>query len=208
MEVAVYTKEGKDTGRKITLDDGIFDIEPSQHAIYMDVKQFLANQRQGTHKSKDKGEITGSTKKLKRQKGTGTARAGSIKSGIFKGGGRFHGPRPRDYSFKVNKKMKRLARKSALSFKAKSEILKVLEDFTFEKPRTKDYIAMLKALEINGKNLLVTAKTDANVHLSARNLKKTKVVTVDTLTTYDIVHADAVLISEGAVNKLVEILNA
>ncbi len=203
MNVAVVKNNGEDTGRKVSLAKDIFSIEPNDHAIYLDVKQYLANQRQGTHKAKERAEIKGSTRKIKRQKGTGTARAGSIKSPIFRGGGRVFGPRPRDYSFKLNKKVKVLARKSALAYKAKDKAIAVLEDFTFEAPRTKDYLAMLKSLSLNDKKtLLVLPASDRNVVLSGRNIQNTKIVTAEQLNTYDVLNADNLLLAESSVEKI------
>lgn len=207
MKVTVYQNSGKKTKKKVELIDEIFAIEPNDHAIYLDVKQYLANQRHGTHKSKERADISGSTRKIKKQKGTGTARAGSIKSPLFRGGGRAFGPRPRDYSFKLNKKLKMLARKSALSYKSKEEGIMVLEDFNFEAPRTKEYLKMLTSLELeNKKTLLVLPETNRNVLLSSRNLPKAKVTTVDSLNTYDVLHADSLLISESSVEKIENLL--
>jgi large subunit ribosomal protein L4 len=207
MEVTVYKNSGKKTTKKVNLPDEIFAIEPNDHAIYLDVKQYLSNQRQGTHKSKERAEIAGSTRKIKRQKGTGTARAGSIKSPLFRGGGRAFGPRPRDYSFKLNKKLKVLARKSALSYKSKEQGIVVLEDFNFEVPKTREYLEMLTSLElVNKKTLLVLPETNRNIMLSSRNLPKAKVTTVDSLHTYDLLHADSLLISESSVEKIENLL--
>ncbi len=207
MKVTVYQNSGKKTKKKVELIDEIFAIEPNDHAIYLDVKQYLANQRHGTHKSKERADISGSTRKIKRQKGTGTARAGSIKSPLFRGGGRAFGPRPRDYSFKLNKKLKMLARKSALSYKSKEEGIMVLEDFNFEAPRTKEYLKMLTSLELeNKKTLLVLPEANRNVLLSSRNLPKAKVTTVDSLNTYDLLQADSLLISESSVEKIENLL--
>ncbi|MFW5760977.1 MAG: 50S ribosomal protein L4 [Cyclobacteriaceae bacterium] len=203
MELTVLNKQGEDTGRKVTLPDDIFNIEPKEHAIYLDVKQYLANQRQGTHKAKERAEIAGSTKKIKRQKGTGTARAGSIKSPIFKGGGRIFGPRPRDYGFKLNKKTKALARKSALAFKAKENNIKILEPFSMEVPKTKDFLSFLTSLELNNKKtLFIVAESDKNLYLSSRNIKNTKVILADTLNTYDVLNCDSLLISENSLEKI------
>ena len=197
MEIAVLKNSGEDTGRKVSLSDDIFAIEPNDHAIYLDVKQYLANQRQGTHKSKERAEISGSTRKIKKQKGTGTARAGSIKSPIFRGGGRVFGPRPRNYGFKLNKKLKALARKSALAYKAKDNNLMVLEDFSFDAPKTKDFVNVLNSLSVaDKKTLFVVSNEDKNVAISGRNLQNTKVITADTLSTYDVLNADSLLISE------------
>lgn len=208
MELAVYNSKGEDTGKKIALSDAIFGIEPNEHAIYLDVKQYLANQRQGTHKAKERGEIAHSTRKIKKQKGTGGARAGSIKSPVFVGGGRVFGPRPRDYSFKLNKKVKQLARRSALAAKAQANSVSVLEDFTLEAPRTKSYIDFLKALQVgmSTKTLLILPDVDQNIVLSSRNLQKASVVTADQVNTYQLMHADRLLISEGALSKLESLL--
>ena len=207
MEIAVIKNSGEDTGRKVNLSDDIFGIEPNDHAIYLDVKQFLANQRQGTHKSKERAEIVGSTKKIKRQKGTGTARAGSIKSPIFRGGGRVFGPQPRDYSFKLNKKLKVLARKSALTYKAKDNGLVVLEDFSMEAPKTKEYVNVLNNLSLGDKKtLVVVAENDKNMTLSSRNIQNSKVVTADSLNTYDLLNAESVVLSESSVEKIENLL--
>ncbi len=203
MEVAVYTISGAMTDRKIKLDDTIFGIEPNDHAIYLDVKQFMANRRQGTHSSKEKSQLTGSTRKLKKQKGTGGARAGSIKSPLFKGGARVFGPHPRDYDFKLNKKLKKLARKSALSYKVKDESIMVLEDFTFENPKTKNFTELLKSLKTEGKKiLLVTSGVDMNVLLSSRNLAKVKVIQASDLNTYEILDAGRLLLTESSVKEI------
>jgi large subunit ribosomal protein L4 len=203
MKVAVIDINGKNTGRSVELSEAVFGIEPNDHAVYLDVKQHLANKRQGTHKAKERADISGSTRKIKKQKGTGTARAGSIKSPIFRGGGRVFGPRPRDYSFKLNKKVKVLARKSALSYKAKEKAISILEDFTFEAPKTKDYLAMLKSLSLNDKKtLLVLPKSDMNVVLSGRNVRNTKIVTADQINTYDVLNADTLVLAESSVEKI------
>lgn len=208
MEISVLNNTGKDTGRTVTLSDEIFNIQPNDHAIYLDVKQYLANQRQGTHKSKERAEIKGSTRKLKKQKGTGGARAGSIKSPLMKGGGRVFGPRPRDYSFKLNKKVKSLARKSALSYKATSTAITVLEDFTLAAPKTKDYLQFLNNFSVAGKKtLLILPEVNKNVYLSSRNVQKAKVITVNQLNTYELLHADRLLISEGSLKKIEELFN-
>ncbi len=208
MELAVYNIKGEETGKSISLNDSVYGIDPNDHAIYLDVKQYLANLRQGTHKTKERSEVAGSTKKIKRQKGTGTARAGDIKSPIFRGGGRTFGPRPRDYSFKLNKKVKRLARKSALSYKAKSEMIKVIEDFNLESPKTKDYISMLSNLKINEKkSLLVLNEQNKNIYLSSRNLPGVKVVTASDVTTYDIMNASVLLLVESSVDVLDNMLS-
>lgn len=207
MEVSVLKYTGEDTGRTLSLSDSVFAVEPNDHAIYLDVKQFLANQRQGTHKSKERAEITGSTKKLKRQKGTGTARAGSIKSPIFRGGGRVFGPRPKSYGFKLNKKLKVLARKSAYTYKAKDECISVLEDFNFEAPKTKDFLKVIKDLNLDGKKtLFVTGEVSKNLVLSSRNIQKSKVVTADQVNTYDLLNADNVVLSESSVEKIENLL--
>jgi large subunit ribosomal protein L4 len=208
MEVSVLNKQGQATGRTVVLSDAIFGIEkPNDHAIYLDVKQYLANQRQGTHKSKERAEVAGSTKKIKKQKGTGGARAGSLKAPVFVGGGRIFGPRPRDYRFKLNKKLKRVARKSALTYKATTHNIVVVEDFSMEKPQTKAYIEFLKSLSLEGKKtLLVTAEVNPNVYLSSRNLPKTSVVPSSSLNTYDILNAEKLVLTEGAITKIEEIL--
>ena len=209
MELSVYNIEGKDTGRKVTLDESIFGIEPNDHAIYLDVKQYMANNRQGTHKSKERSEVAGSTRKLGRQKGGGGARPGDIKSPVRVGGGRIFGPVPRDYSFKLNKKVKQLARKSALSYKVQENALVIVEDFTFEAPKTKNYTDMLKNLKSdNKKSLLVLANQNKNVYLSARNLEKADVATVSELSTYRILNAKCLLLTENAVANLQAIFNA
>jgi len=206
MEVAVYSIKGTETSRKISLDDSIFGIEPNDHAIYLDVKQHLANQRQGTHSSKEKSALTGSTRKLHKQKGTGGSRKGSIKSPLFRGGARIFGPLPRDYSFKLNKKLKKLARKSALAYKIKDNQLTILEDFTFENPKTKNFSELLKSFQLTGKKtLLVVAKADANVVLSARNLKRVKVMNVTDLNTYEILDATQLLLTEGSIKEIEKI---
>jgi len=203
MEVAVLDITGKDTGRKVELSADVFGIEPNDHAIYLDVKQYLANQRQGTHKSKERGEITGSTRKIKKQKGTGTARAGSIKSGVFRGGGRMFGPRPRNYGFKLNKNLKRLARKSALSIQANDKNVVVVEDFNFESPKTKNFVDVLKALEIDTKkSLFVLGSENTNVYLSSRNLKNSKVVKASEINTYGVLNANKVVITEGSLEGI------
>lgn len=202
MKVAVLDITGKDTGRKVELSNEVFGIEPNDHAIYLDVKQYLANQRQGTHKSKERAEIAGSTRKIKKQKGTGTARAGSIKSPVFRGGGRI-GPRPRNYSFKLNKNLKRLARKSALSIQAKENNLVVIEDFNFEAPKTKEFINVLKALELDAKkSLFVLGEESKNVYLSSRNLKGSKVVDASGINTYSVLNANKVVIAESSLEGI------
>jgi len=207
MEVKVLNIAGKETGAKVQLSDSIFGIEPNDHAIYLDVKQYLANQRQGTHKAKQRNEIAGSTRKLYKQKGTGGARAGSVKSPLFNGGGRIFGPQPRDYHFKLNKKLKSLARKSALSYKAKDNSIVVLEDFSFDAVKTKTYIKMVADLNFTDvKTLLVLGTPNENVYLSSRNLKKSKVITVDQLNTYEVLNAGTLLLTTGAVKTLEEAL--
>ncbi|SFA86716.1 50S ribosomal protein L4 [Algoriphagus aquimarinus] len=208
MELAVINQKGEDTGRKISLSDEIFAIVPNDHAIYLDVKQYLANQRQGTHKSKERNEIAGSTRKIKKQKGTGSARAGSIKSPLFRGGGRVFGPQPRDYSFKLNKKVKQLARKSALAYKVKENSLSVLESITLDAPKTKSYMALLNGLSLGDKKtLLVLPEENTNVFLASRNLPKAKVVTVNDVNTYQVLNADHLVICEGSISKLETILS-
>ena len=207
MDISVVKYSGEDTGRKISLSKEVFGIEPNDHAIYLDVKQYLANQRQGTHKSKERAEISGSTRKIKKQKGTGTARAGSIKSPVFRGGGRVFGPAPRDYSFKLNKKLKELARKSALTYKAKDKSIAIVEDFALEAPKTKEYLKMLSALSLGDKKtLLVLSENNKNVVLSGRNVQNTKVVTADSLNTYDVLYADNLILSESSVEKIDNLL--
>ena len=203
MEIAIYNISGKETGKKALLKDEIYGIEPNDHAIYLDVKQYLANKRQGTHKSKQRNEIAGSTRKLKKQKGTGGARSGSILSPLFPGGGRVFGPVPRDYSFKLNKKLKQLARKSALSYKVKGEAVTVVENFAMEAPKTKEFIAITKNLNMDGKKiLLVLPETNANVSLSARNLQNVKIVLASNINTYDVMNAGQVVLSEGSVEAI------
>lgn len=203
MKVTVLDITGKDTGRKVELSNEVFGVEPNDHAIYLDVKQYLANQRQGTHKAKERAEIAGSTRKIKKQKGTGTARAGSIKSGVFRGGGRMFGPRPRDYSFKLNKNLKRLARKSALSIQANDNNLVVVEDFNFETPKTKEFINVLKALELDSKkSLFILGDSSENVYLSSRNIKNSKVVNSTGLNTYSVLNANKVIIAESSLEGI------
>lgn len=208
MELNVYNKAGADTGKKVTLDEAVFGIEPNDHAIYLDVKRYLAGQRQGTHKTKERGEIVGSTKKIKRQKGTGTARAGSVKSPIFRGGGRAFGPRPRNYNQKVNKKVKQLARRSALTYKAKDNNLRVIESFTLEVPKTKEIENLRKALQLDKKVLLVINGNDKNLYLSTRNLPDTKLIDAADLNTYTILNHKHIVFFEEAVEKVHEVLNA
>jgi len=208
MEISVLNINGEDTGRKVKLNKNIFGIAPNDHAIYLDVKRHLNSNRQGTHKTKERAEITGSTKKIKRQKGTGTARAGSIKSPIFRGGGTVFGPRPRDYSFKLNKKVRHLARKSALSYKAKDKNIAILEDFTFEEAKTKNYLNLLKSLGIDGnKSVVVIPENDKKVFLSGRNIKNTKVALASELNTYDVLNSEKLVLCESSVNKLESILS-
>ena len=208
MEVKVLNFNGKETGRTITLSDSVFAIEPNNHAVYLDVKQYLANQRQGTHKAKERAEVAGSTRKIKKQKGTGTARAGSAKNPLFKGGGTVFGPRPRSYSFKLNKSLKRLARKSAFSIKAKEANIIVLEDFNFEAPNTKNFINVLKALGLeNKKSLFVLGESNKNVYLSSRNLKASNVVTSSELSTYAILNTNNLVLLEGSLELIEENLS-
>ena len=203
MKVAVLDIRGKETGRKVELSNAVFAIEPNEHAIYLDVKQYLAHQRQGTHKAKERAEIAGSTRKIKKQKGTGTARAGSIKSPIFRGGGRIFGPRPKDYSQKLNKNVKRLARKSAFSLKSKQKELLVVEDFNFDAPKTKDFVNVLKSLGIeNKKSLIILGDSNNSVYLSSRNFKGSEVVRNSELSTYKILNANSVVLLESAVEGI------
>lgn len=205
MELKVVNISGKETGAKVQLPEAIFGVTPNDHAIYLDVKQYLANQRQGTHKSKQRNEIAGSTRKLYKQKGTGGARAGSIKSPLFNGGGRVFGPQPRDYSFKLNKKLKSLARRSALSYKAQDNNVLVLEDFTFDSVKTKNYVNLVSALNLaSEKTLLVLPTQDSNIYLSSRNIQKVKVTTADQLNTYDVLNAGKLILTAGAVKTLEE----
>ena len=208
MEVAVLKSSGQATSKKVNLSDSVFAIEPNDHAIYLDVKSILANQRQGTHKSKQRNEISGSSKKLKKQKGTGGARAGNIKNPQFKGGGRVFGPVPRDYSFKLNKKVKDLARKSALSYKAKDNSIAVLEDFNFDSPKTKQYVALLNALSLGDKKtLLVLPEGNKNVVLAGRNVQNSKITTADQINTYDVMNADNIIFVESSISKIENLLN-
>ncbi len=207
MELVVFNTQGKETAKKVELKESVFGVEPNNHAIYLDVKQYLANQRQGTHKSKQRNEVAGSTRKLKRQKGTGGARSGSIKSPLFPGGGRVFGPVPRDYSFKLNKKLKAVARRSALSMKAQSESIVVVEDFVIDTPKTKSFVAMEQNLNLAGqKILLVVPETNVNISLSVRNLQNVKVIPAANLCTYDVMNCSKVLFSESAVNIVNEML--
>jgi large subunit ribosomal protein L4 len=208
MDVAVVKYSGENTGRKVSLSTDVFGIEPNDHAIWLDVKSFLANQRQGTHKAKQRNEITGSSKKLKKQKGTGGARAGNIKNPQFKGGGRVFGPQPRDYSFKLNKKVKDLARKSALAYKAKDNSIAILEDFNFAEAKTKQYQSMLKSLALNTKKtLLVIPEANASITLAGRNIQNTKVITASQINTYDVMNADQLILVESSINKIDNLLN-
>ena len=207
MELKVYNINGSETGRTIALDDSIFAIEPNEHAVYLDCKQYLADQRQGTHKSKERSEIAHSTRKLKRQKGTGGARSGDIKSPVFVGGGRIFGPKPRDYRFKLNIKVKRLARRSALTYKVQENKLTVVENFTFDAPKTKSMLNVLKNLKVDeNKSLFVLENQNNFVSLSARNLKNVKVITVSQLNTYDIMNAQNVVVSEGSFGEIARVL--
>jgi large subunit ribosomal protein L4 len=208
MEISVLNIKGKETGRKVQLSEGVFGIEPNDHAIYLDVKRYMANQRQGTHKAKERAEVAFSTRKLKKQKGTGGARSGSRKSPVFVGGGTIFGPRPRTYDIKVNKKVKDLARKSALSYKVKESTLSIVEDFDLKTPKTKEFIEIIASLsQSNLKTLFVLPEVKANVVLSSRNLKRSKVVTVADVNTYDLLNADRLILVEGSVSKIEELLN-
>lgn len=203
MKLSVFNIKGEETGREVSLDKSIFGIEPNEHAVYLEVKQYLANQRQGTHKVKTRNEITGSTKKIKKQKGTGTARAGSIKSPIFRGGGTVFGPEPRDYSFKLNKKVKQLAKRSVLSAKAKDKQIKILEDFNLDTPKTKELISILSKLAVNDKkSLVVLGEANHNIFLSSRNIKNTRISTAADINTYDLVNADHVILLESSVELI------
>jgi large subunit ribosomal protein L4 len=203
MEIKILKITGEDSGKKVVLADEIFGIEPNNHVIYLDVKQYLANQRQGTHKTKERGEITGSTKKIKKQKGTGTARAGSLNNPLFKGGGRIFGPKPRDYSFKLNKKVKLLAKKSALSIKAKNQNIMIIEDFDFQEIKTMKFVEIQNNLKIfDKKSLLVLSKENKNIYLSARNLKSSKVSTVSSLTTYDVLNSQTLVLTESSIEQI------
>ncbi|MEJ0056334.1 MAG: 50S ribosomal protein L4 [Bacteroidota bacterium] len=208
MDVAITKYSGETTGRKANLSAEVFGIEPNDHAIWLDVKSYLANQRQGTHKSKQRNEITGSSKKLKKQKGTGGARAGNIKNPQFKGGGRVFGPAPREYSFKLNKKVKDLARRSALTYKAKDSSIAIIEDFSFDAPKTKQYASMLKSLGLNEqKTLLVISESNRNIAASGRNIKNTKIITASQINTYDVINADKLILVESSVGKIDNLLN-
>jgi large subunit ribosomal protein L4 len=209
MELKVVNIKGEDTGRVVSLNDSVFGIEPNDHAIYLDVKQYLANQRQGTHQTKGRSQLSGSTRKLGRQKGGGGARPGDIKSGVRVGGGRMFGPTPRDYSFKLNKKVKQLARKSALSYKAQNELITVIENLQFDAPKTKEFVAMTKSLQlVDKKPLIVLATANKNVYLSARNLPKVNVVTVSELNTYIVLDAKTLVLTEDSVSAIEQIFNA
>lgn len=208
MKLSVFNIKGEETGRAIDLDQNVFGIEPNEHAVYLEVKQYLANQRQGTHKTKNRNEVTGSTKKLKKQKGTGGARAGSIKSPLFRGGGTMFGPKPRDYSFKLNKKVKQLAKKSVLSAKAKENQIVILEDFSLETPKTKEFVAILTSLKLNEKkSLVVLGGQNQSIYLSSRNLKNAKIATADELNTYDLVNADQLVLVESSLELIQNKLN-
>lgn len=207
MDFAVVKQSGEKTGRNVSLSSDVFGIEPNDHAIWLDVKSILANQRQGTHKSKQRNEIAGSSKKIKKQKGTGGARAGNIKNPQFKGGGRIFGPTPRDYSFKLNKKVKDLARRSALSYKAKDQQIAIIEDFSFNEPKTKQYQSLLKSLNLSDKKtLLILADSNKNVALAGRNIPNTKIITAAQINTYDVVNADQLILLEGSINKIDNLL--
>ncbi len=206
MEIAIFNKTGQETGRNVELNAEIYAVEPNDHAIYLDVKQYLANQRQGTHKAKDRGEIAGSTRKIKRQKGTGGARAGSRKSGTIRGGGRIFGPQPRDYSFKLNKKLKELARKSALTYKAQASEILVLEDISFDAPKTKEFAAIQNNLKISDKRLLIVLpEANKNIYLSSRNLQNVEIVIASELSTYKIMRAQKIILVESSVVKVEEL---
>ena len=208
MEINVLNIKGQETGRKVTLNDAIFGIEPNDHVLYLDVKQYLADQRQGTHKSKERNEHAGSTRKLIRQKGSGGARRGDINSPVLVGGGRVFGPKPRDYRFKLNKKVKQLARRSALSYKAQENAIVVVEDFSFDAPKTKDFIDMTKNLKVEGKKvLLLLPGTDKNVYLSARNLQRAEVMEAAKLNTYKVLNADVLVVTENSLETIDGILN-
>ncbi|MDZ7847499.1 MAG: 50S ribosomal protein L4 [Owenweeksia sp.] len=208
MELPVLNKEGKETGRKAKLSDSLYKVEPNQHAIYLDVKQYMANQRQGTHKAKERGEISRTTKKFFRQKGTGNARVGSLRSPIQRGGGTVFGPRPRNYGFKLNKKTKLVARKSALSIKASEKNIQVLENLNYDAPKTKDFVKLIKALGLDGKkSLIVLGETNKSVYLSSRNLKGSDVVTASELNTYNLVNANNVVLTEDSLDKLENLLS-
>jgi large subunit ribosomal protein L4 len=203
MKLAVHSITGKETSKKVDLSKDVFDVEPNDHAIYLDVKQYLAAQRSGTHKSKERSDVKGSRRKLRKQKGSGAARVGDIKNPLFRGGGRVFGPRPRKYDFKINKKVKRLARKSALSYMAKDKNIIVLEDFSFDAPKTKSYIDLLNNFDqLDNKTLLVLAKSNKNIFLSSRNLGKAKVVLASELNTYDVMNANKLMVMESSINEI------
>ena len=207
MEIEVYNVSGEKTGKKISLDDSVFNIEPNDHVIYLDVKQHLANKRQGTHKAKERSELSGSTRKLRKQKGSGMARVGDINSPVLRGGARVFGPRPKDYNFKLNKKTKKLARKSALTYKFKDNTIFVVEDFNFEAPKTKNYIDLLNNFKVSDKKtLLVLSDSNKNVYLSSRNLKQAKVVSASDINTYDILNAQNILMVESSLKKIEDVL--
>ena len=207
MELAVFNKEGEDTGKKVSFDEAVFGINPNDHAIYLDVKRIMKNRRQGTSKAKERAEIKGSTRKIKRQKGTGTARAGSLKSPIFRTGGRIFGPRPQSYDNKLNKQVIKLARKSALSYKLKDKVVTVLEEFNMDRPKTKSYVDMLNKLQLNSKkSLFIVSEQDNNLFLSCRNIPNTRLITCDQVTTYDIMDAHHIVIGEKAIEKVQQIL--
>ena len=210
MELSVLNKEGKDTGRKVVLPEAVFGIEPSDHAIYLDVKQFLANNRQGTHKSKERSEVAGSTRKIKKQKGTGGARAGALKSPVFVGGGRIFGPRPRNYSFKLNKKLKELARCSALSYKAQESAIVVVEDFSFEAPKTKEFVSFKKNINVaeGARSLVVLPDYDKNMYLSARNVERSEVTIAANLNTYEIMKAKTLVLFASTIEQFGKLENA
>ena len=208
MKLKVLNSEGQETGKEVEISSAVFGVEPNDHAIYLDVKQYLANQRQGTHKSKDKGEITASTRKIKRQKGTGTARAGSVKSGVMRGGGRFHGPRPRNYGFKLNRKLKQVARRSALSYKAQDSNIIVIDNLEMDTPNTQSYLSFLQNLEAgDGRTLFVTSESDRNVYLSSRNIQNAEVLAASDVNTYQVMKAGKLILTEAAVGKLEENLS-
>ncbi len=209
MELAVYNINGKDTGKKVQLNKEVFGIEPNDHAIYLDVKQIQANKRQGTHSAKERGEVVGSTRKIKKQKGTGTARAGDIKNPLFRGGGRVFGPRPHEYHLKVNKKVKQLARKSALTYKVKENEITAIEAFTFDQAKTKNFVKVIKDFNLEGKKvLLVLDKVERNVYLSLRNIPKVKILKAETVNTYDLLNANRILITEGSLEIIEKIHTA
>src|SRR5690606_25900717 len=208
MEVSIVKYSGEDTGRKVSLSDSVFGIEPNDHAIYLDVKSYLANQRQGTHKSKQRNEISGTSRKLKKKKGTGGARAGNIKNPLLKGGGRVFGPQPRDYSFKLNKKVKDLARKSALAYKAKDNDIAILEHFSFDTPKTKQYLSLPSSLSFSDKKtLLILPESSKNITLSGRNIRRAKITTADKINTYEVMNADKLIFVESSIDKVVNLLN-